>query len=130
MAINYADKYAQQIDERFNLGALTGGAVNNDYDWIGVETVKVFSVPTVAMGDYSTTGTNRYGDPTELGNEVQELKVTNTPYARRLYFHPEYHFYTGENPSAGGEWLNPYLPGGEKQNYIPRVFARFLKGAL
>lgn len=56
--------------------------------------------------------------------------VTNTPYARRLYFHPEYHFYTGENPSAGGEWLNPYLPGGEKQNYIPRVFARFLKGAL
>lgn len=56
--------------------------------------------------------------------------VTDTPYARRLYFHPEYQFYTGENPGAGGQWLAPYLPGGEKQDYIPRAFARFLKGAL
>lgn len=76
MAINYADKYAQQIDERFTLGALTGGAVNNEYDWIGVETVKVYSIPTVEMGDYALTGTNRYGDPAELGNEVQEMKVS------------------------------------------------------
>ncbi|MCD8376748.1 MAG: N4-gp56 family major capsid protein [Oscillospiraceae bacterium] len=76
MAVNYASKYSEKIDERFTLGSLTGGAVNQDYDWIGVETVNVYSVPTVAMNDYSTTGTNRYGDPTELGNNVQELKVS------------------------------------------------------
>lgn len=75
MAVNYAEKYASQIDERFTLGALTGGAVNQDYDWIGVETVNVYAVPTVAMNDYSTSGSSRYGTPSELGNTVQELKV-------------------------------------------------------
>lgn len=33
--------------------------------------------------------------------------VSTTPYARRLYFHPEYNFQTYENPFAGGEWFNP-----------------------
>ena len=38
--------------------------------------------------------------------------ISTTPYARRLYFHPEYNFQTYENPFAGGEWFNPWLPGG------------------
>ena len=28
--------------------------------------------------------------------------VSSTPYARRLYYHPEYQFSTAENPNAGG----------------------------
>ncbi|MCD8381542.1 MAG: N4-gp56 family major capsid protein [Clostridiales bacterium] len=76
MAVNYASKYAEKIDERFALGSLTGGAVNQDYDWIGVETVNVYSIPTVAMNDYTASGTNRYGDPSELENEVQEMQVS------------------------------------------------------
>lgn len=76
MAVNYASKYSDKIDERFTLGALTGGAVNQDYDWLGVETVNVYSVPTVAMNDYATSGSNRYGTPAELGNDVQEMKVS------------------------------------------------------
>lgn len=76
MAVNYAEKYSDKIDERFRLGALTGGAVNNDYDWVGVETVKVYSIPTVAMNDYAASGANRYGTPTELSNSVQEMKVS------------------------------------------------------
>lgn len=76
MAVNYASKYSRQIDERFTLGLMTGPAVNQDYDWIGVETVNVYSVPTVPLNDYSTTGSNRYGEPAELGNNVQEMKVT------------------------------------------------------
>lgn len=34
--------------------------------------------------------------------------VSSTPYARKLYFHPEYHFNTNENPNAGGEWFNDW----------------------
>lgn len=75
MAVNYAEKYASEVDERFTLGALTTGAVNQNLDWIGAETVKVYSIPTVAMNDYTLTGTSRYGTPAELGNTVQELKV-------------------------------------------------------
>lgn len=76
MAMNYAEKYSAQVDERFKLGALTTGLVNQNYDWLGVETVKVFSIPTVGLNDYSLIGTSRYGTPSELGNEVQEMKIT------------------------------------------------------
>ena len=76
MAVNYAEKYSPNVDERFKLGSLTAGIVNNDYDWIGVSTVKVYSIPTVAMNNYSLMGQSRYGTPTELGNEEQEMTIT------------------------------------------------------
>lgn len=75
MAVNYATKYSEKVDERFTLGSLTAGIVNNDYDWIGVSTVKVYSIPTVTMNDYSLTGSSRYGTPAELGNEEQEMTI-------------------------------------------------------
>ena len=30
--------------------------------------------------------------------------VSSTPYARRLYYHPEYNFKTHENTNAKGKW--------------------------
>ena len=76
MAINYAEKYSPIVDERFKLGALTNGLDNFDYDWIGVETVQVYSIPTVEMTDYTLTGNTRYGTASELQNEVQPLTLT------------------------------------------------------
>lgn len=76
MSVNYASKYAKAVDERFTLGALTNGIVNQEFDFIGVSTVNVYSIPTVGMNDYTVSGTNRYGTPSELGNEVQEMTVT------------------------------------------------------
>ena len=76
MAIEYAAKYANNVDERFSLGSLTGGIVNDAYDFIGVSTVKVYSIPTVEMNDYTLTGSSRYGTPAELGNEAQEMTVS------------------------------------------------------
>lgn len=76
MAVNYAEKYSPVVDERFKLGMLTSALVNYAYDWIGVETVKVYSVPTADMNDYKLTGANRYGTPAELDNEVQEMTLT------------------------------------------------------
>ena len=40
MAINYAEKYSQIVDERFKIGALTSALVNYAYDWVGVSTVR------------------------------------------------------------------------------------------
>ncbi len=76
MAINYASKYSQKIDERFAREALSGAAVNNDYDFEGAQSINVYSVPTAEMNDYSRTGANRYGAPAEIENEVQTLKMT------------------------------------------------------
>lgn len=48
--------------------------------------------------------------------------VSSTPYARRLYFHPEYHFSKDENPSARGEWYEDWLPGGLHADFAIKAF--------
>lgn len=53
--------------------------------------------------------------------------IFNTPYARRLYYHPEYNFNKEENPDAGGEWAESYMEGGEKQDFAPKAFKQFYK---
>ncbi|MCI7099865.1 MAG: hypothetical protein MR966_13400 [Lachnospiraceae bacterium] len=53
--------------------------------------------------------------------------VSSTPYARRLYYHPEYNFRKDENPNAGGEWYKDWLPGGSKENDCKDAFKRFYK---
>lgn len=75
--INYASKYSDVIDERFKLSSVTTEAVNNNYDFSGVNTVFVYSTELAELGDYDlTAGSNRYGVPKEIGNRVQELKLT------------------------------------------------------
>lgn len=76
MAIEYAAKYSSKVDERFTIAAKTAGAVNNDYDFVGVDTVKVYSIPTVALGDYTLSGSSRYGTPSELSNTAQTMLLT------------------------------------------------------
>ena len=53
--------------------------------------------------------------------------VSSTPYARRLYYHPEYDYQTDENPFAGGEWYEPWLPGGISENFARDAFKRLYK---
>lgn len=76
MAVNLAEKYSPIVDERFSLGTVTNIAFNQDYDWVGVKTVHVYSVETSAMNDYVRTGANRYGTPAELQDTTQELALT------------------------------------------------------
>ena len=56
--------------------------------------------------------------------------ISNTPYARRLYFHPEYHFKTKENPNARGKWYEDWLPGGKKSDFAIDTYKRIYKGLV
>lgn len=78
MAINYVEKYDLQnlVDEKFKTEAKTEVLINKDYDFVGAKTVKVYTVNTVALGDYTTTGVSRYGTPAELDTTVQEMTMT------------------------------------------------------
>lgn len=81
---------------------------------------------------------------TSLVNMGHVSLVSSTPYARRLYFHPEYNFHRGEwfdaygdrhggNIAAGGEWLRIFIDGDYK-DYCPKTFAaiyrRLLRGGI
>lgn len=50
--------------------------------------------------------------------------VHSTPYARRLYFHPEYNFNKDENPKAKGKWFEDWMPGGSKADHVNKIFAK------
>lgn len=55
--------------------------------------------------------------------------VSDGPYARRLYFHPEYNFQKTHNKNAGGMWFEPYI-NGNKKGWVPKTFAKIMKGKL
>lgn len=60
---------------------------------------------------------------------VKKGKVTivyDTPYARRLYFHPEYNFRRDKNRNAQGLWLEEWA-NGKKENIVKRVFSSLWK---
>lgn len=73
---NYASVFSTKVDERFYKESQAAMALNNDYKFTGVKTVNVYSIPTVAMTDYTRTGTNRYGTPADLGTNIQALTIT------------------------------------------------------
>lgn len=51
--------------------------------------------------------------------------ISEGPYARRMYFHPEYNFQTEENPNAKGRWYEDWMPGGAKEDFVPDAFKQF-----
>ena len=77
MAVNLASKYSKKVDERFSLLSVTENiGLNKDYDWNGVKTVTVYNIDTVAMGNYTRSGANRYGTPTELGDTKTDYSLS------------------------------------------------------
>lgn len=76
-------------------------------------------------------------DLSDIGQGKAYL-VSSTPYARRLYYHPEYNFHQAQwtddkgkkhegNANAKGRWLDDYMKGGKKQNFAPEAFEKFYK---
>ena len=74
--INYADKYSNILDEKFKVESKSDIAVHQDYDFVGAKTVKIQSVNTVELSNYTRSGSNRYGTPNELDNAIQEMTMS------------------------------------------------------
>lgn len=55
--------------------------------------------------------------------------VSDGPYARRLYFHPEYKFQKTKNKNASGMWFESYISG-NKKNWASKKFVKIMKGKL
>lgn len=55
--------------------------------------------------------------------------ISDTPYARRLYFHPEYNFKQDKNSDAGAMWFHPYIDG-NKSSFARKSFAKLVRGKL
>ena len=77
MALNLTTKYSSLIDERFKQASLTESYAGKKYDFDGTKSIKVYSIDNVALNDYNRTATaNRFGTPTELGDTIQTLTMS------------------------------------------------------
>lgn len=76
MAVNLASKYSDKLTTVYVKESVVAGRLSDDYEFTGVKTVKIVTAQTVPMGEYKRTGTNRYGEPQEMQDTVQELTLT------------------------------------------------------
>ena len=78
MAVNLALKYASQLDQIWTHASYTDNWINKKYNFDGVDTVKVYTVTSVAPGDYSRTSTgDRFGGNAELQDTIATYQITN-----------------------------------------------------
>lgn len=52
--------------------------------------------------------------------------IWDTPYARRLYYNPQYNFSTDKNPNARGLWFEE-AKANKKPNWLQNVGANYRK---
>ncbi len=78
-AIQLATKFLPYVDELFTTESKKSLLTNNDFDWSGAHTVKVYKVATASMNDYNRDGTNtgsRYGTVESLNATTEEFMLT------------------------------------------------------
>lgn len=79
MAINLAEKFLPYVDEKFAQESKKSMLTNNDFDWSGAHTVKIYKVSTSAMNDYDRAGTgstsSRYGTVAGLDATTEEFTL-------------------------------------------------------
>ena len=72
-----SEKYSDKIQQKWTAGSFVDGRLSNDLSFVGARTVQVYTIGTVAVGDYNRTlSANRYGTPAEIGDTVQELYMS------------------------------------------------------
>lgn len=81
MAINLVTKFLPYVDEQFSTESKKSLLTNNDFEWSGAHTVKVYKVTTGRMNDYDRNGTgsgaqgSRYGSVESLDATTEEFTL-------------------------------------------------------
>ena len=88
MAIELAIKFAPYVDEIFTAESKLSLLTNQDFDWTGAHTVKVYKIGTGTMNDYGRNGVagdnwSRYGKVLLLKN----LRLRKTVLSRLRLMH-------------------------------------------
>lgn len=82
MAINLVTKFLPYVDEQFSTESKKSLLTNDNFDWTGAHTIKVYKVTTGSMNDYDRKGTgsgvsgSRYGKVESLDATTEEFTLT------------------------------------------------------
>lgn len=81
MAINLAVKFAPYTDEQFKSESKKSLLTNDDFDWTGAHSIKVYKISTSTMNDYKRNGPlpegqwSRFGTIADLDATTEELML-------------------------------------------------------
>lgn len=78
MAIELVTKYMPVVDEMFTTESKKSLITNQDFNWAGAKSVKVYKINTAEMRDYTRnddTGANRFGTPKDLSATTEEMTL-------------------------------------------------------
>lgn len=81
MAINLVTKFLPYVDEQFSTESRKSLLTNQDFDWTGAHTVKVYKISTSSMNDYGRNGAasgnwSRYGAIETLDATTEEFALS------------------------------------------------------
>lgn len=81
MSIELATKFSPYTDEQFATESKKALLTNQDFDWTGAHTVKVYKITTADMNDYGRSGPasgnwSRYGAVQALDATTEEMTLT------------------------------------------------------
>lgn len=79
MAIDLVTKFQPHVDEMFKAESKLSLLTNNDFDWTGAHSIRVYKVSTSQMNDYDRNGTggnnSRFGPIKDLDATTEELTL-------------------------------------------------------
>ena len=81
MAIDLVTKFAPYTDEQFATESKKSLLTNNDFDWTGAHTIKVYKISTSTMNDYKRNGPvpdgqwSRFGPIADLDATTEEMAL-------------------------------------------------------
>lgn len=107
----------QQLDQ----AAIT--ALEKTTEYLHTEIVQDQVIPR----DTGTMQNEKFFPDYSMSSEGKTKLVVEGPYARRLYYHPEYNFQKTENPNAKGKWYEDYMPDGKRGNIVPEKFKEIFR---
>ncbi len=84
--------------------------------------IKTSAVVHKDTGELERSG---FVDLSKLDDGIASI-IFDTPYARRLYWHPEYNFRQDKNINAQGKWMQSYIDGDNKE-FVTETYFKFLK---
>lgn len=76
MAVNLASKFEKKTSDLLKARAKTTSIVNEDWSWDGVNSIKVYTLTDPTVGNYTVSGTSRYGTPTEVDDTIQTFTLS------------------------------------------------------
>ena len=76
MAETFNINFNRDMKQSVIASSLVAPHLTNEFEFTGAKTVRLSAPVTVPMNDYTRSGANRYGEPQELKDAIQELTLT------------------------------------------------------